>query len=132
MRQSVLLSSYETPELRSFYSKGLVNVAGKIKAESFHEGVLADVPRGIKQVFTRFDSVDIYSEDDARFEHFTTKTLPMLLKSAVSSTQTIIFVPSYFDFVRVKRYMKKMDNISFTSISESVVAPMRVETLLMG
>lgn len=42
----------------------------------------------------------------------------MLLKSAVSSSQTIIFVPSYYDFVRVKRYMKKMDNFSFTSISE--------------
>lgn len=45
----------------------------------------------------------------------------MLQKSAVSSSQTIIFVPSYFDFVRLKRYMKKLDDFSFTSISESVL-----------
>lgn len=45
----------------------------------------------------------------------------MLMKSAVSSSQTIIFIPSYFDFVRVKRYMLKMDNFSFTSISEYVL-----------
>lgn len=44
----------------------------------------------------------------------------MLLKSAVSSSQTLIFVPSYFDFVRLKRYLKKLDDFSFASISESV------------
>ena len=42
----------------------------------------------------------------------------MLQKSAVSSSQTIIFVPSYFDFVRLKRHLKKVDDFSFASISE--------------
>lgn len=59
--------------MRALYTKTLVNVAGKVKAQSQYEGVLANVPKGIKQVFTRFDIVDLYSEDDARFEHFTTK-----------------------------------------------------------
>jgi U3 small nucleolar RNA-associated protein 25 len=82
LRQSVLLSAFETPELRSFFNKALVNVAGKIKAEVKPEGVLIDVPKGIKQVFTRFDTADLYSEDDSRFEHFTTKVsffFPVLL-----------------------------------------------------
>ncbi|KAK4705652.1 U3 small nucleolar RNA-associated protein 25, partial [Phenoliferia sp. Uapishka_3] len=123
LRQSVLLSAYETPEIRSFYSKSLVNVAGKIKADLNYDGVLANVPSGIKQVFSRFDAADLYAEDDARFEQFTTKTLPMLLKSAVSSSQTIIFVPSYFDFVRLKRYLKKLADFSFASISEYSSTP---------
>lgn len=78
LRQSILLSAYETPELRALYSKSLVNVAGKIKAEAHYEGVLANVPTGIKQVFTRFETPDLYSEDDARFEHFTTKVRQLL------------------------------------------------------
>lgn len=73
LRQSLLLSNYETPEMRALYTKGLQNVAGKIRADVQREGVLADVPRGIKQVFTRFEASDVYSEDDARFEHFKTK-----------------------------------------------------------
>lgn len=51
------------------------------------------------------------------------QTLPTLLRSAVASSQTIIFVPSYFDFVRLKRYMKKLDDFSFTSISEYSSTP---------
>lgn len=73
MRQSILLSQYETPELRALYSKTLQNVGGKIKAEVFYDGIMMDVPKGIKQVFTRFESLDAYSENDARFEHFTTQ-----------------------------------------------------------
>lgn len=76
LRQSILLSAYETPEMRALYSKTLVNVGGKVKAETFHEGVLTNVPSGIKQVFTRFETPDVWAEDDARFEHFTTKVRP--------------------------------------------------------
>jgi U3 small nucleolar RNA-associated protein 25 len=45
------------------------------------------------------------------------QTLPLLLKSAVSATKTLIFVPSYFDFVRLDAYLRKQD-VSFAAISE--------------
>ncbi|SCV70674.1 BQ2448_3436 [Microbotryum intermedium] len=147
LRQSILLSAYETPEIRSLY-RSLVNIEGKLKAEVKHDGLLSQVPKGVKQVFTRFECADVYKEDDIRFEHFTTKvsqlhlphdvgahnepgdltipscqTLPMLRRSAVSSSQTIIFVPSYFDFVRLKKYLKKLDDFSFSSISEYTPTP---------
>ncbi|SCZ99401.1 BZ3500_MvSof-1268-A1-R1_Chr7-2g09515 [Microbotryum saponariae] len=123
LRQSILLSAYETPEIRSLYNRSLVNIEGKLKAEVKHDGLLTQVPKGVKQVFTRFECADVYKEDDMRFEHFTTKTLPMLRRSAVSSSQTIIFVPSYFDFVRLKKYLKKLDDFSFSSISEYTPTP---------
>lgn len=60
--------------MRSLFSKQLVNVAGKVRVEpTYPEGQLAKVPRGIKQVFTRFEAADLYQEDDKRFEWFTTK-----------------------------------------------------------
>ena len=76
LRQSILLAAHETPEMRALWNKGLQNVAGRVKVEAQAEGVLTEVPSGVKQVWTRFDANDIYSEDDARFEHFTTKVRP--------------------------------------------------------
>lgn len=46
------------------------------------------------------------------------QTLPDLQKSAVASAgNTLIFVPSYFDYLRVSDYMDQLD-IDFDGISE--------------
>ena len=52
LRQSILLSSYETPETRSLFNKELKNVAGKIRTEAVWSPVL--VPEGIQQVCSQF------------------------------------------------------------------------------
>jgi U3 small nucleolar RNA-associated protein 25 len=98
----------------------------------------------VKQTFLRFDASGIQAEDDARFQYFTTKvsfrsslavsnavppllipphcappqTLPALLQSAVASSHTLIFVPSYFDFVRLNAHLKTIDDLSFAVLSE--------------
>lgn len=46
------------------------------------------------------------------------QTLPALLKSAVSRTNTLIMVPSYFDFIRVVNHFRKLDNVTYAAISE--------------
>ncbi|GAA5994583.1 rRNA-binding ribosome biosynthesis protein UTP25 [Rhodotorula paludigena] len=132
LRQSILLSSFDAPELRAVLARQCHNRAGRVRAlgapRGEEDGVLDRVPRGVRQVWSRFDASDPYEEDDRRFEWFTTKTLPTLLKSAVSSSQTIVFVPSYFDFVRVKRYLTKHlsslgSDFSFAAISEYTPTP---------
>jgi hypothetical protein len=50
LRQSILLSAFETPETRSLYNIGLKNVAGKIRNEKRWPPV--EVPDGIDQVST--------------------------------------------------------------------------------
>lgn len=45
--------------------------------------------------------------------------LPSILKSAVQSTNTLIFVPSSFDFIRVENHLRKSD-VSFATLSECV------------
>ncbi|GAA5837384.1 hypothetical protein JCM5353_002680 [Sporobolomyces roseus] len=124
LRQSILLSRYSTPETTSLFSNHCFNQAGKLKSVTNYDGLLDQVPKGLRQVWNRFECQDPEQVDDKRFEHFTQKTLPSLMKSAISSQQTIIFVPSYFDFVRIKRYLtKKLDDFSFTSISEYTPTP---------
>ncbi|KAF6763471.1 digestive organ expansion factor [Ephemerocybe angulata] len=97
LRQSILLSSFETPEMRSLFNGSLKNVAGKVKIDK------------------RCNPQD---EAEKRFHHFTTQTLPSILKSAVQSTSTVIFVPSSYDFIRVHNHFRKQTGITFTVLSE--------------
>lgn len=48
----------------------------------------------------------------------TPQTIPALLRSAVSRQNTLIVIPSYFDFVRVTNYLRKADSVSYVAISE--------------
>ena len=43
--------------------------------------------------------------------------LPAVMKSAVQSANTVIFIPSSFDFIRVQNHFRKV-NASFTVLSE--------------
>lgn len=118
LRQSVLLSSYEAPEMRALYSHSLVNVAGKTRTlQTDLPGVMSDVRPGIRQSFVRFDCANLQLEHELRFQHFTQKTLPNLLKSAISSQKTLLFVPSYFDFCRLEDFMLE-NQVNCACISE--------------
>lgn len=119
-RQSILLSSYDAPEMRSVFSHNLKNLAGKARTlQDFQHGsgVMSRVREGIRQSFVRFDCANLQAEHELRFQYFTKKTLPNLLKSAMSASKTLIFVPSYFDFVRLEDHMRQ-EQLSFASISE--------------
>ena len=48
LRQTILLSAYEAPEMRSLYNTTLRNVAGKMRTERRWSAV--DIPDGIEQV----------------------------------------------------------------------------------
>lgn len=95
------------------------------------------IDHGWKKTFTRIDATSIAAMDDTRFKYFIEKvnhthslclyvyvwlfwllqTLPSLRKSAVMQKHTLIFIPSYFDFVRVRNYLE--DNAySYLPLSE--------------
>ncbi|KAK1222041.1 rRNA-binding ribosome biosynthesis protein utp25 [Marasmius sp. AFHP31] len=116
LRQSILLSAYETPETRALFNNNLKNVAGRIRQERRWSPI--DVPEGLNQDFVRFDCVSPQDEADKRFNHFATQVLPAILKSAVQSTNTVIFIPSYFDFLRVQNHFRTLTGTSFTVLSE--------------
>ncbi|KAE8195718.1 hypothetical protein CF328_g4348 [Tilletia controversa] len=130
LRQTILLSSLDTPEVRALFAP-LRNLAGRRRVLSADDGTKAGkkekegavgmVRDGVRQVFVKFDCANVQAEADVRLAHFTTKTLPALLKSAIASSKTLIFVPSYFDFVLLVDHLQKLEEkgeLRFTSISE--------------
>lgn len=78
LRQSVVLSAYDTPEIRAMFSKQLSNVAGKARTEAQAPGVLTHIPRGVRQVFQRFNAgSSAVAENEARFDYFKNKVRPI-------------------------------------------------------
>ncbi|RXK42415.1 U3 small nucleolar RNA-associated protein 25 [Tremella mesenterica] len=126
LRQTILLSRYDTPEGRALFHRQCYNLAGKIRLDrASFPGVLERVRPGVKQVFERVDlgqrglGGDAAAEEvDKRLEWFLKQTLPSLLRSAVSRQNTLVVVPSYFDFVRLTNALRKSEVITFSAISE--------------
>ncbi|KAH9046041.1 digestive organ expansion factor [Lactarius hengduanensis] len=115
IRQTVMLSAYETPEIRSLYTQSLKNLAGKVRA--FRRWAPVQVPDGLDQNFIPFDCLSAKDELDKRFLHFANQLLPTVLKSAVQSANTVIFVPSSLDFTRIQNHFQKQQ-LSFAVLSE--------------
>ncbi|QDS76342.1 hypothetical protein FKW77_002814 [Venturia effusa] len=129
MRQTIILSAFITPELNALVSQHCHNISGKIKFSPEYSGAMLQVrDLGIKQTFSRFESPLLAKDPDARFKYFTTAILPTITKYPKppdgSGLGVLIFIPSYFDFVRVRNYFATStatQNISFSSISENQV-----------
>ncbi|XP_065832625.1 U3 small nucleolar RNA-associated protein 25 homolog [Oscarella lobularis] len=115
-RQTVLFSSFLSPEINSLYNKHFLNYGGKLKITAKEErGCISRVAVTVPQVFKRIHCSSIVDIADKRFDYFITEVLPEFRDPHMS--HTAIFVPSYFDFVRLRNYFKKED-ISFAQICE--------------
>ncbi|KAJ3086507.1 hypothetical protein HK102_013019 [Quaeritorhiza haematococci] len=96
----------------------LCNIAGKVKIRrAYPRGAISDVVAQVPQIFQRVPCTSVRDADDARFKYFVEKVLPTLKSSAILQKNTMIFIPSYFDFVRVRNYLKEHD-WSFNQMSE--------------
>jgi U3 small nucleolar RNA-associated protein 25 len=85
------------------------------------------VPDGLDTQFIRFECASPKDELEKRWEAFTKTLMPAVLKSAVQSANSLIFVPSSFDFIRVHNWFRKRGDISFAALSEYVYLLTRVE-----
>ncbi|MDA9098343.1 def/UTP25 family protein [bacterium] len=134
-RQTVFLSSYQSPEINAL-SRTCHNVAGRIKYRvNNYPGVLGRATAANGSSRLRFDRIPdvvvgvdeqsnqsgegsknlVALSDDARFKHFYKFTLPRLRENPRAGT--VVFIPSYFDFVRVRNLLTETE-LSFAVASE--------------
>ena len=125
LRQTILISAFNFPSLNRLYTHHMLNVAGKVKYQKHHEGMIIDLGIQVKQRFSRFETTSAVTDPDDRFSYFTTTIVPYLIKNARDSDQRkdglLIYLPLYADFVRVRNYLStssSTQSISFGSISE--------------
>ncbi|TEA13970.1 U3 small nucleolar RNA-associated protein 25 [Colletotrichum sidae] len=131
-RQTVVLSAFGTPELAELFRTRCHNWAGKVRFQADHAGVLQQLGVKARQTFSRFDvpggggGGGLDKEPDARFDYFTSAVVPSLVKRAKDSSGTLVFIPSYLDFVRVRNYFATnpaVAALSFGTISEYADVP---------
>lgn len=116
MRQNVIISSFLTPELNSLWNTHMRNISGRVKISPRYDGTLTSFTAPIRQTFLRFPSPHPSTDPDSRFTFFTASFLPTLLRKHPS--HTLLFVPSTFDFIRLRNHLSTSTSASFTCIAE--------------
>lgn len=115
-RQTLLFSSYDLPEFRSLFNNRCRNYQGKVRtANTVQQGTIRHVMMQIPQIFHRIEVKSLESSFDTRFEYFTNTILPQFKPATMA--HCMVFVPSYFDYVRIRNYFQK-EELSFMQICE--------------
>ncbi|KAK4463997.1 hypothetical protein QBC42DRAFT_172439 [Cladorrhinum samala] len=126
-RQTVVLSAFNTPELAELMRAHCHNWAGKVRLQLECPGLIQHLTVKARQTFSRFEAPTAAADPDARFAYFTKAIVPMLTKRGGKDTGgTLIFIPSYLDFVRVRNFFANnpiVENVTFGNISEYADIP---------
>jgi U3 small nucleolar RNA-associated protein 25 len=108
-RQTLLFSRISHVDINFIMNRFCQNMRGRVKISEDYRSLnsvsLSLVTRQLRQVFHRVNCETFADADDARFEYFATQ-----IYNHVRSTLgkgTLIYVPSYFDYVRLKNFLKK-------------------------
>lgn len=115
-RQSIFLSSVVMPEVNGILNRECQNFCGSVRlANACPVGSISSVSTSVPLVFHRFECSSLSSAVDERFDYFVNRVMPEYSKDLMY--HTLIFVPSYFDFVRVRNWCNSSD-LDVAEISE--------------
>ncbi|KAI5837605.1 hypothetical protein DFP73DRAFT_567720 [Morchella snyderi] len=114
LRQTIMTATFLTPELNALFGAHMRSIAGRIKTAPEYAGTMTDLGLQVRQTFMRFDAPVPTQDADARFTFFTAMVLPGLQRS---TGRSVVFVNSYYDFVRVRNHLDTL-GLDFGVISE--------------
>ena len=109
-RQNLIFSGVPLPEASALFSRKGTNFGGKVGVANSVALTSASVCRIIVQLpqtFHRFPSLSSKTAAEDRFQFFVKKILPQYRECMM--TNTLIYVPSYYDYVRLRNYFHKED-----------------------
>lgn len=119
-RQTVVMSSFVSAEMIALIGRTCKNHAGAIRLMPRHKGVLGGVvASGVRLIFERLplrEKAAPATVVDARFEHFKDYLWPRVRESVHGGGQ-LIYIPSYFDYVRVRNFLRS-EGASFVGLCE--------------
>lgn len=115
-RQTMMFSSCKLPNLMAIFKNRCVNYGGSVSVVNpIITGTISHVVCSLKQFYHKLNSTSPTESIKQRFEYFINKVLTQI--RATNEKHVLIYVPSYFDFVCVRNYLKTED-YSFVQISE--------------
>ena len=131
LRQTIIFSNYLDTDINTLFRKYNYNTLGGIMIRSNYLGTISQVIPSIRQTFTRIPVNTLSEIDDLRFQYFQNKILPEIIQAQQQSTSTtstptglsnytshlLIYIPSYFDYVRIRNALDNAD-IEFVTCSE--------------
>jgi hypothetical protein len=85
-------------------SRWLHNKWGALRVNGVPSGVISSIVTKVRQVFQRIECAALEREPTERFEFFVRSVCSTVLASAQKNT--VVFIRSYFDFVRLRNYLK--------------------------
>ncbi|KAH3666088.1 hypothetical protein OGAPHI_004277 [Ogataea philodendri] len=88
-----------------------------LKHQLTRTGILNNNTR-LKQIFMRFDADSLVTEPEKRFTFFKNVLLPQIQHKLSYDEGTLIYFPSYIDYLRVKNYLENDTSVSAVAIDE--------------
>ena len=128
-RQTIITSAWLDVDTSRLFRRASHNTRGGVLLRGTYSGTIGAVAVPVRQTFIRVQSplANASEADDARFEHFETRILPVLIAGteggggsaagATTAARTLIFVPSYFDYVRLRNLLDARE-VEFVTCSE--------------
>lgn len=116
--QLIMFSSVSSSLINGFFNKHSTNFAGRLVVTNEiarNHAAINRVYIQCPQIFHRFSCDSFANNSNARFNFFINKILPKFQDKMM--VRTMIYVPSYFDFVRLRNYFRQEDT-SFVQICE--------------
>eukprot|EP00977_Amphora_coffeiformis_P023565 scaffold13609_cov151-Amphora_coffeaeformis.AAC.4 len=118
-RQLILTASYLDPSMKATFGRYATSRSGAARLTrktSWPQAALTQIMVPTRQVFQRIPVSSVKEQTDARLEYFAKYVLPKIEKD--KQPFTLIFVPSYLEFVSLRNFLLKREADYFVSVTE--------------